>query len=201
MTYIVSPELAVSRLRVSDSSMILFLKHDCIGKSVRDPDNKSRLWTVRDAFAPEEDVAAGNSLGVRFRCIDARGFVTFINQRDLEVLLGYGKPGERIPWSDNRYYVSVFSEAHWVGFQVQKWDSLNDLHLRETAIRIDRGYGNAPIPMGATITRLIHMRDGQDLEVKFTCVGNADRHSGYGPDTQFGSVEYRWNCVEKTTRV
>lgn len=196
MSYIIDPSQAAKYV-ISPTTRLLHLRSPCIQKTFRDPDDKSRIWTIIDAFMPVE---ARIHLGVRFRCIDSRGYTSFVPQRDLEVLMRLAEAGSRIPWHHGAYYVSPFSETTWVGVGMSKEDLLDDLFVRECTLRIER-YSTQPIPVGSTITRHLYVRNGNDgmnYEEQLSCAGDADPHSGYGPCPDVRSVETRWNSVSRT---
>jgi hypothetical protein len=64
------------------------------GAYVLDPLEPARHWWVQWVFAP----VPGRALsGIRAKLVDTKGFITFCNQRDLEVMLQHAKPGEWCP--------------------------------------------------------------------------------------------------------
>jgi len=63
---------------------------------IPDPKTPGRLWRVQGLYLPVHGRALG---GLRAKLEDQKGFITFCNQRDLEVILGLGAPGQYCPWS------------------------------------------------------------------------------------------------------
>ena len=78
-----------------------------------------RIWEIQGVFAPIPGRALG---GVRVRLTDQKGFATFCNQRDLEVLLGVAAPGELCAWADTDYVGAA--DHNWCGFCMDDQDLL-----------------------------------------------------------------------------
>lgn len=154
-------------LPVHEGTRLLDATLDVVGLAVLDPRVPTRAWAVQTFFAPITRRMIG---GVRARLVDAYGFVSFINQRDLEVLLGLGVAGQLCPWTGGRY-IGV-GERDWCGLFVDDDDLLDDLQLRELELRmqsIELGLGPV-LQEGMTLTRLVHVDEGLDLEEAFQLV-------------------------------
>lgn len=150
-----------SHLPVHDGTRLIDASLDVIGVTVVDPRVPTRAWSVQTLFAPITRRMIG---GVRARLVDAYGFVSFVNQRDLEVLLGLGVAGQLCPWTGGKY-IGV-GERDWCGLFLDDDDLLDDLQLRELELRmqsIEQGLGPV-LPEGLSMTRLIHVDEGADLE-------------------------------------
>jgi hypothetical protein len=147
-----------------------------------------RLWTIQSFLLPSQHRALG---GLRVKVQDQKGFVSFINQRDLEVLLGHGQPGEPCYWL-GRNYVEP-GDKDWVGFLADEEDLLDDLYERELIIRSDYPL----VPEGTNITRRVHIDRGNDFEETWMLLFDGDRETGLYPDPRYETVENRWVRVER----
>ena len=158
-----------------------------IGASIYDPKNDTRIWTITNVYAP-----LPRSLGgIRAKLEDRKGFVTFCNQRDLEVLLGLAKPGDLCPWT-NREYPDLTSKEFY-GLCADEEDLLDDLFDREMAVRSECA---GVIPFGTELYRRVHVSAYTDYEQLYTMLYDCDE-SGYGPDTRFETMRKRWSHIEK----
>lgn len=124
---------------------------DLIGAQIR----ASRTWTVQLFLRPSPRRAIG---GIRAKLYDSKGFITFLNQRDLEVLLGLGVPGQLCPWWGGKY--AEPGSAGWIGFCVDDEDLRDDIFERECFIRKELGR----IPEGLSLARRVHLDEGADVE-------------------------------------
>lgn len=135
------------------------------GATFVDPRIPERAWAVHSLFAPVPSRMLG---GVRARLIDAYGFITFVNQRDLEVLLGLGTPGQICPWLGSRYL--EVGARDWCGLFVDSEDLRDDLQTREIELRLQslqQGRGQR-LPAGTELRRWVHRDDGDDVEETFS---------------------------------
>lgn len=176
-----------SHLPTHDGTRLIDASLDTVGTVVIDPRIPARPWMVQALFAPISRRMIG---GVRAQLIDQRGFVSFINQRDLEVLLGLGAAGRMCPWMGGRY-IGV-GERDWCGLFVDKDDLIDDLQMRELALRtqlIEQGYGQQLRP-GSVLTRLVHVDEGEDVEEVFTLLWDL----GY---SDLDEIESRWVCTTR----
>jgi hypothetical protein len=123
--------------------------------------------------------------------MDNKGFITFCNQRDLEILLGLGQPGELCYWTHQKY--PEIGEDDWYGFCVDDEDLMDDLHERE--LRLRQQFPGI-LPDGLEIIRRIH-DDGADAEELYVLLWDMDRVTGFGPDTRLETVRARWARVER----
>lgn len=159
-----------------------------IGATIRDPWMSQRTWTVRGLYSPTKKRALG---GIRVKLEDEKSFVTFCNQRDFEVLIGLGKPGDLCIWADQDY-VSP-RDTGWFGLCMDESDLVDDLHDREMALRVEIP---GVLPAGLEITRRIHISRGIDAEELLIILADADRN-GFGPDPRIETIDYRWVQVER----
>lgn len=153
-----------------------------IGQSFWDPNNEFREWTVHSLFSP----IPGRSLqGVRARLEDNKGFVSFCNQRDLEVLLGYGRIDSTCPWTGRPYPAP--NDPEWYGLCMDSEDLKDDLLQREMALRVHDACG--ALPPGAEITRRLHLMEDDDLEELVVLINDDD----FG----IAGLTHRWARVER----
>ena len=123
------------------------------GKKVRDP-RTSRVFVLSHIFGPVNSLAIQ---GIRVRGQDKNGIVSFINQRDLEVLLGLGVPGRTCRWF-GRDYVDP-SEPEWIGFAMEPEDSQDDLLIQEMQLVETKG----PPKQGDQLIRDLHCSETKDI--------------------------------------
>lgn len=160
-----------------------------LGVSLPDPTNLSRIWSIQSLFAP-----SGKALGgLRIKLVDPGGFVTFTNQRDVEVLLGLGRPGDRCPWSGGTY-VSPGAPG-WVGFCADEDDLLDDLQEREILLRGQTSDGVLLAPLD--IIRRVHLEPGEDFEEHLVLVWDGDVGTGVSPDPRLETIQQRWARVDR----
>lgn len=161
-----------------------------VGFQYRDPTTPNRNWVVQHLLAPIKGRRLG---GIRAKMCDEKGFVTFCNQRDLEVIIGLAKPGDYCLWMEEHY--PGVSDPEWYGLCLDDEDLLDDLHERELRIRQQHP---GVLPNYMEIYRRIHS-DGADAEELFTLIGDCDFTTGYGPDYRLDTVSNRWTRVERAS--
>lgn len=156
-----------------------------MGVQLEDPKERRRIWCIQSAYAPIPGRRLG---GVRVKLIDTKGFVSFCNQRDLEVLLGIGEPGRWCAWAGEEYVAP--GERDWIGLCSDEEDLLDDLFEREMFLRsqIQGGILVPPIEF----TRRVHVDESYDAEELFILVGDFDPETGFYPDVRFETIERRW---------
>lgn len=170
-----------------------------VGVVVRDPSDSERLWRVQSVYAPIPRHGLG---GVRAKFVDQYDFVTFCNQRDLEVLLELGTPGRYCPWLGTEYVEP--GEREWYGFCVDGEDLNDDLYDRETLLR-----QTSPTPMlpaGYTIKRRVYYggefiksthRGAANYEEEWDLLWDMDPETGECPDTKISTLNRRWSRTAK----
>lgn len=159
-----------------------------IGTEISDPVAPGRIWTVVNLYAP----VSGRKLnGIRARLQDQKEFVTFCNQRDLEVLIELAKPGDWCKWAGEEYIEP--GERGWFGFCMDGTDLTDDLYERELLLRAS--YPGVPLS-NAEITRRVHPDQGVDCEDLWILLSDTNE-SGYGPDTRFETLYERWQCASR----
>jgi hypothetical protein len=157
-----------------------------IGLQVPNGDRR-RTWTIQSFLLPTQRALGG----VRAKLQDQKGFISFINQRDLEVSLGLAAPGENCPWLGSDYVGPKDDE--WIGLCADEDDLVDDLYERELFIR--QSY--PIIPEGTSFTRQVHLEHGVDVEETYVLLWDIDPVSGLCPDPRFCSVLARWQRVER----
>jgi len=162
-----------------------------MGCSFEDPVTSERVWVIDGVYAPIPGRAIG---GLRVHLTDQKGFISFCNQRDLEVLLGLAKGGQYCPWTGEKYsYVNDEADG-WIGLFVDDIDLADDLFARELNLRAQHQWGVLP---ETTISRRIHRADKNDVERHDILLWDADPVTGLGPDPSLDNLEYRWKRVEE----
>jgi hypothetical protein len=169
---------------------------------IPDPKTPGRLWRVQGLYLPVHGRALG---GLRAKLEDQKGFITFCNQRDLEVILGLGAPGQYCPWSGKDYVGP--EDPDWFGFCADDDDLADDLYYRELVLRAEL---QGVLPMGSyfdqrgvltpnlTIERFVHIGYSTDVFELYLLFDDAEPETGNRPDTRFDTVERRWMRSERT---
>lgn len=190
---LINPHTAEGRqlLRPIPGTRIVEETLGIVGASFVDMNNLSRRWTVQALYSP----ISGRSLGgLRAKVVDQKGFISFCNQRDLEVFLSIASPGGYCPWLDQEYVAP--GDGEWFGLCVDEEDLADDLYDRELEARAASD-GN-PLPEGLSFSRLVHDGPGNDYKEHFVLLWDMDPRTGLMPDTRFETVTLRWRSVERT---
>lgn len=163
------------------------------GAYVCDPRDPERHWTVQWLLSPIRSRRLG---GIRAKLIDHKGFIGFMNQRDLEVVLGHGKPGSWCEWLGSRYVSPADDE--WCGVCCDSEDLRDDLFERECWLRQQPELAQYPyLPTNLELKRRVHLDTNNDVEDLYTLRGDIDFDTGQYPDPRFDTVERRWTRVER----
>ena len=161
-----------------------------VGTRIPDPYNIRRSWEVQSVFSPLEGRALG---GVRTKLVDQKGFVTFCNQRDLEVLLGIAAPDTFCSWAEVDY--AGPEDSDWYGFCADEEDLVDDLFEREMFLRVQEPSGILTI--GLELHRRVHLGKNMDVEESLFMRGDYNLETGACPDTDFNTLENRWTRIER----
>lgn len=156
-----------------------------VNAPVFDPKDAGRHWAVSSVYAPLDDRAIG---GIRAKLVDTKGFVTFCNQRDLEVLLGIATPGRWCRWLAEEYVHPDDNE--WIGLCADEEDLLDDLQERELTFR-STATNNILIPPMEFVRR-VHTEPRNDFEDLFVLLCDYDQNTGMYPDPRLETIERRW---------
>lgn len=186
---LLNPHCSHQILQAIPGTRLLVESFGLLGVALQDPKDDIRSWTIISVLAPIPKRSLG---GLRVRVLDQKGFVSFCNQRDLELLLGLAQPGALCPWLRERY--PEFDSREFFGFCVDEEDLLDDLHERELHIRTCHP---GVLPFGAQLTRYIHLDDGNDVEELLMMLYDCDPITGLGPDSRIDTISRRWTRVER----
>lgn len=161
-----------------------------VGRAFRDPHDARRVWEVQGLFAPIPGRALG---GLRAKLMDQKGFVSFCNQRDFEVLIGSARPGDYCPWAKTDYFAPT--DAEWFGICADENDLLDDLLERELLYRAH--YPNGVLYGSIDFERRIHTEHGMDFEEQWVFLQDVCPETGFFPDTRFDTLESRWARADR----
>lgn len=163
------------------------------GQQFDDPKEKNRVWTIWRLFCPIATRAIG---GIRAKVVDNKGFISFMNQRDLELMLGYAKPGDWCKWARSHYPGVNDDVDGWYGLFCDEDDLRDDLHEFELVSRNQYAqYGY--LPSGIEYKRDVHLDLEKDRTELFTFLWDRDPATGVGPDGRLETLERRWAVVER----
>ena len=163
-----------------------------VGVAVRDPHEPRREWKIEGLYAPIWGRAVG---GIRARMVDQKNVVSFINQRDLELLLGIVRSGDFCRWLGSDY-VDPY-DRRWVGFYMDDEDLRDDLYARETELRYhqEQMTGSQVLPVQLELDR--YVRSNADQHEMLCLLFDHDQESGYAPDTRLETIDLRWKRIER----
>lgn len=149
---------------------------------------ENRIWTVRQFYLPK--VTTGNTVetGVRAMVVDDHGFVSFVNQRDLEVLLDIRRAGEWCAWLGAPYVGT--KESEFYGCCCDEADAWDELHSYEMELR--RQFPNGFIPGEQQRERWIHYGWCRDEYELWHFLWDAEPSTGISPDSRLETIESRW---------
>lgn len=164
-----------------------------VGLSIREPTNLSREWIIRALYTPVPGRALG---GFRAKLEDQKGFITFCNQRDLEVLLGDVSPGDYCVWLDEEYVEP--GDRGWYGLCVDDLDLLDDLFDRELEARAQLPRSDMVLMPGISFDRRVHDGGSNDFIETMMLRFDIDPDTGIGPDPRMETVAQRWTSIERT---
>ena len=128
--------MAISnRLDAVPGTRLVLNPYGHIGKRFPDPENSCRVWAVFNEFLPNED-----SPLIRLRAVDQKGFVTFINEMDCDLLRGTARPRQLHARTELQYPEIGCHRDGWRGMYVTERDLEDDLHIRELELRAQYGW-------------------------------------------------------------
>lgn len=187
---ILDPYLDKHLMNTFAGTRLLQETFNLVGAQILDPANTKRVWTLQAFYAPVRGRMLG---GVRARFVDQKGFSTFLNQRDLEILIGDEEPGTRCRWARQDY--EDVGSPNWFGFTMDEDDLEDDLHDREMLLRAQE---LTPFLMTGEIQRRIHLDTAFDVEEYLILLWDADPETGISPDLRVETIDRRWKRVERT---
>lgn len=186
---LIHPFVEKHRLSTFGDSRLLSETFGLLGMGVSEPRSPHRVWTIEGFYSPLKGRAVG---GIRAKVRDQKGFASFINQRDLEVLIGIAEPGDYCTWLGQEYPEP--DGRNWYGLCADEDDVLDELYEKELEIRSQyEGY----LPPQAEIKVLAHMDLNYDVQELWTLLWDCDPETGISPDTRFSTLTKRWTRVEK----
>ena len=167
------------------------------GIRITDLHNSERVWEVGASYLPLYGRRLG---GIRARLTDQKGFITFCNQRDLEVLLGSGRPGDWCRWAGETY--PSLGDERWVGLCCDEADMQDILYESECLLRSYAPYSPWLLPPGIPVPPIdvelrIHVEPGYDVEETHVMHTDHDPETGFGPDTRLETMHQRWARSER----
>jgi len=167
-----------------------------VGTTITDLHNRYRTWTLHSLYSPVRGRSVG---GIRAKLVDQKGFITFCNQRDLEVLLDIASPSAWCQWLGCEYVEPLSKE--WLGFCTDEDDLVDDLYDREMEARSIYCPSNEPLPPGLDFCRRVHNGLHNDFEEVMLLIWDMCPESGMSPDIRFETVINRWRSVERTSQL
>lgn len=190
---LVNPQTA---LPVIPNTHILSEDFGLAGTRFEDPITTGRIWTIERLFAPVPGRYLG---GVRFKVADNKGFFSFLNQRDLELLLEVAKPRDWCVWLGMPYPYINDEEDGWVGLCCDEEDLRDELHEHECILRTQyaQHYQLTFLPDGLEYTRRVHKEEKQDYEELLVFLWDKDPETSYGPDGRYDTLDRRWRSAER----
>jgi hypothetical protein len=189
-TMIVNPYLEKHLVQTYAGTRLLRETLGVIGMEVWEGPDVRRRWTIQSLFAPIPGRALG---GIRAKLIDGKGYVSFCNQRDLEVLLGAGEPGRLCRWLGTNY--PDMDDPAWIGLCVDEDDLLDDLYERELLLR-----GESPagvLEKDIELRRFYHVGNREDIDEVLQLIYDGDPLTGHRPDSRFETLGQRWGRLER----
>lgn len=165
-----------------------------VGSVLGDPVEARREWTIDGVYYPIWGRTLG---GIRVRVLDQKGFASFLNQRDLELLLGMAEAGNYCPWLGEDY-VDPY-DRRWVGFCMDEDDLADDLFIREQILRVQQEdlTGSQLLPQGLEIERRLCLNSGTDVNELLALRWDMDPLTGMSPDLSLVNVDTRWTRIER----
>jgi len=163
-----------------------------VGTTFIDPAYPEREWTIQGLYLPVSGRALG---GIRARVMDQKGFFSFCNQRDLEVLIEEAIPGTYCKWMEGEYLEP--GAPGWCGLCVDSEDLVDDLYERELELRAQYPEG-VQLPDGLSIDRRVHDGKYNDYIETLILLWDYNPEENFGPDPRLETVQHRWRSIERT---
>lgn len=180
---------AREKLPVFEGTRLLQNSFGLTGAVLYDPEEQGRTWRITAMYAPLKRHIGG----IRAKCVDQKGFVSFINQRDLELLLGLARPGSWCNWLGEEY--PEIGCGNYAGFCMDSEDVTDDLYDKELVIRgqmFEMMGQSIAIPEGTEIEQWVHYSVNNDAVRRCLLRWDIDASSGISPDPRFETLSGRW---------
>lgn len=167
---------------------------ELVDQTIRDPYEPRRIWKIEGLYSPIPGRAVG---GIRAKVRDEKDFISFINQRDLEVLIGEAEPGDYCRWLGSDYVGP--QHRNWIGFCLDDEDLRDDMFARELELRFHQQEmtGSPLLPTGLELSRRVHMNNSYDAEDLLYLRGDFDPDTGMYPDARLETIDMRWTLIER----
>lgn len=177
---ILDPTLEQHLLETYPGTRLLKTNFSLAGVKVKDP-KENRVWRIEACYAP---LAIRRVRGVRFKVRDDRGFISFIEQLELELLLGVRKAGDYCTWA-KCFYPEV---ENMYGMCLDAFDLQDDLFDEE---RLTLATNEEYVYTGGCIERRIHHEEYNDTYEWWQYIpDNTEIKSAFNAHT-------RWKCITK----
>lgn len=186
---IVNPFTEKGRLATFRGTRILREDFNLLDHIIKDVRRPYREWTIVGVYSPLTCRAVE---GIRVKVVDESGVITFVEQMDLEVLMGLAHKGDMCAWSGKRYLGP--GDNAFAGLVCDEDDLLDDLMDTENVIRMS----TPVIPDRATIHRKLHLEFGHEVEETWMMLGDSDKETGMSPDLRMETLERRWKRISRT---
>ena len=169
-----------------------------VGRNFEDPKDVGRVWTVQHMYAPIPGTRLSGTpcVYLRARVLDQYGFSSFINERDLELLLEVAKPGAYCPMTGGAYPGIRDEQDGWHGFNMGLEEIEDDLQFLE--MTVVRPQNSGLVPYGAELIQRIHREEDIDIEKRWSAGCDWDPYTRQGPDGRIETIGYRWQHIEST---
>lgn len=181
-----------------------------VGASFKDPLDSLTRWTVTHMLTPISGRRLGGRpvLFYRARLVDQRGVGAYINQRDLELLVGAAKTGSHCELTGGYYPGINDIDDGWVGICTDSLDEVDELYIREMSLRAMPQYGGWLYPNILCTWQVRVVSEEHAPRTRYWLSGydympeTWQTANPIGPDTRFSSVEKRWRplSVEEASR-
>ena len=178
------------RLTPIPGTRLLEETFDVVGETVEWP--PGRRWNVLGLYAPK----GGRYVlaGVRARVKDQKGVYSFINQRDLEILLDPRLVGTWCKWMGEEYPEP--GQRLWYGPCTDVIDLQDDLHAIEMELRADMDCFDVPLPP-LSVERTTH-DNGSDWHRVELLLQDQNKYTGASPDLDVKTISDRWVTSERS---
>lgn len=148
--------------------------------------------------------------GFRWMCVDQYGFISYIEQRDFEFILGIGKAREYVPWSPRNKYVD-YDDPDFCGLQMDDDDIDEVIFMHEETLRAQSPNGalNGFVrwydgPQVADLYLQLTTGDNDNFMYHFSFLTDSMKETTdiisqtkqYTPNWRVGNIRSRWAKVE-----
>ncbi len=182
---LLNPNVDKDKLKTYAGTRILRNDLNLLQKELKDPENTLRVWRIVGVYAPVRGRAV---VGIRVKVVDKQGIVSFVEQMQLEVLLGLVTPGTQCRWSGKTYQPAVHQLFH--AFVMDDDDCMDDLLDREHILRAQ--YPDGVIPDQTGLIRQYQEEPGLMYRDTLELLTDGDVSTGMRPDYRLETISKRW---------